>query len=109
MASQSATIAATARAAEAREARVTPCSATEPSPVLSGWRFGGAGVVILVVVALLLTPALLAAGSIADASVVGRAAAWLERVALAAPAVLAARALVFVVAVVAIARSDGQG
>ena len=109
MASNPAIMAATTRAAEARDSWTAPCLPPEPKPFLSGWRAAAAGMVILGVAGLLFAPSLVAAGSVIDANAVGRAAAWLGRLSLAAPAVLAARAVVALVAVVAIARSDGQG
>lgn len=110
MASHTANMAATARAAEAGEAWVVPRPPAEPAPFLSGWRAVAAGTLVLGVAGLLLAPALLAAGSVVDAGAVGRAATWIERLAPAAPAVLTARALVALAAVVVIARSDdGRG
>ena len=110
MATQPASMAATARAAEDRDARMAPCQPFESSPyLLSGWRAAAAASVVAGVIVLMLMPALVASGSVLDAPGIARAAAWLEHFAVAAPAVLTARALVALVAVVVIARSDGQG
>ena len=109
MASSTATLAATARAAEAGDARLAPCPPGELTPFLSGGRALGAGILVVGVAGLLLAPAVVAFGSWLYPGAAAGVAAWLERLTLAAPAILAARALVAVVAVVAIARSDGQG
>ena len=109
MATQPAVMAATARAAEAGEAWAEHGPLTEEAPsFLTGWRALVAGLAMLVVVGLLALPALAAAVSIVSPNVVSQAMTWLERLTVGAPAVLTARALVAVVAMVVIARSDGR-
>jgi hypothetical protein len=108
MASQPATMAATARAAEARETWIPHIQQAETAPYLSGWRAAAAGLLVLGVAALVAVPAVTALGSVVDATAWSRAAAWLARLAPAAPVMLTARAVVALVAVVAISRADGQ-
>lgn len=109
MAMQPAVMTATARSAEAGEVWVEHGPLTEDAaPFLSGWRALVAGLAVLVVVGLLALPALAAAGSVLNPNVVAQAMTWLGRLTVGAPAVLTARALVAVVAMVVIARSDGR-
>ncbi len=109
MATRTATMAATARAAEARDLWALSGPVTELAPLLSGRRAAAAALVVLAVAVLAVGPALAGAGIVIDPHALSAAAAWFERLTISAPAVLAARALAAVVAVVAISRSDGLG
>lgn len=105
MPSQTTTMAAPARAAQARVDGVSRCQQSEIfTPPISGWRAGLATAVVAAVLVLLAAPVF---AVLTPAQVEG-AAGWLERLAGIAPVMVAARALVFIVAAVVIARSDGR-
>ena len=105
MPKQTATMAAHARAVQARvdwiEHGLEP---VESAPTLSGWRAGLAVAIVATVLALLALPVL----AVLDPPLAGRAAGWLGRLAAVVPALTAVRALVVVVAVVVVSKSDGR-
>jgi hypothetical protein len=105
MAIQSATQAASARAFQARDDRIESCQeADHAAPHLSGWRAGAALGVLAAVTILVAVPVLAAL----DPSLLDRVAVSAQRLAVIAPVMLAARALVFVVALAVISRPDGR-
>ena len=101
MSLDSATMAAPARASEARFDRVDGRPELEESaPSLSGWRAAIAGIVVAAVVVLVASPTLAAI----EPAMVSQAGVWIGRLAGFTPVMLGARALVFVVALVVITR-----
>ena len=105
MPQQTATMAAHARAAQARVDRIERCPEFDDvAPALSGWRVGLAVAIVATVLALLALPVL----AVLDPPLAGRAAGWLGRLAAVVPALTAVRALVVVVAVVVVSKSDGR-
>jgi len=105
MPQQTATMAAYARPAQARVEWTEHCLApVEPVPTLSGWRAGLAVAIVASVLALLALPLL----AVIDPPLAGRAAGWLGRLAAVVPAMTALQALVVVVAVVVVSKSDGR-
>ena len=105
MPQQTATMAAHARAAQARVDWIEHCLELDDlAPALSGWRVGLAVAIVATVLALLALPVL----AVLDPPLAGRAAGWLGRLAALVPAMTAVRALVVVVAVVVVSKSDGR-
>lgn len=102
---QTATMAAHARAAQARVDWAERCLELDDlNPALSGWRVGLAVAIIASVLALLALPAL----AVLDPAHAGQVAGWLGRVAAVVPVMTGVRALVFVVALVVVSRSDAR-
>ncbi len=100
-----ATTALPARAAQARDDRlVGRPQAQESHPALAGWRAALAGAVVAAIVVLLAAPPLAAALP----ATLSWAAGFVERTAGLAPVMLGARAVVLVVALVLISKSDGR-
>ena len=105
MPTEPATMAAGTWAEPAQEDAISRClEPDEAIPSLSGWRAGLAGLVVAAALFLLAAPALAAAMP----GLAAGAAWWLERLAGLTPMMLGARAVVFVVALVVISRSDGR-
>jgi len=105
MPEQTTTMAAPARAAQARVDRIKRCpELVDFYPALSGWRVGLAVAIVTTVLALLALPVL----AVLDPPLAGQTAGWLGRLAAVVPAITGVRTLVFVVAVVVIARSDAR-
>ncbi len=105
MPQQTATMAAHARAAQARVDRIERCPELDDlAPALSGWRVGLAVSIVATVLALLALPVM----AVLAPPLAGQAACWLGRLAAAVPVLTGVRALVFVVAAVAISRSDAR-
>jgi len=104
---QSAIMPAHTRSIPDRVDRIEHCRELDdpsPSPVLSGWRLGLSVAIVATVLALLALPVL----AVLDPPLAGRAAGWLGRLAAVVPALTAVRALVVVVAVVVVSKSDGR-
>ena len=105
MPQQTTTMAAPARAAQARVEWIDHCRELDDfAPALTGWRVGLAVAIVATVLALLALPVL----AVLDPALAGQTAGWLGRLAAVVPAITGVRALVFVVAVVVIARSDAR-
>ena len=105
MPQQTATMAAHARAAQARVDWIEHCPELDDlAPALSGWRVGLAVSIVATVLALLALPVV----AVLDPPLAGRAAGWLGRLAAVVPVLTGVRALLFVVAAVAISRSDAR-
>lgn len=105
MPQQTATMAAHARAAQARVDWVDHCLELDDSaPALSGWRLGLALAIVATGLGLLALPVLAAFDLPLASQVAGR----LGSLASVVPVMTAVRALVFVVAAVVISRSDAQ-
>jgi len=102
---QSATMAAPARAAQARVDWVEHCLELDDiTPTLSGWRVGLAVAVVAAVLVLLAVPVL----AVVDPALASGAAGWLGRVAAVVPLLAGVQALIFVVAAVVVSTSDGR-
>ena len=102
---QTATMAANARAAQARVPRVDHGRALdELTPALSGWRAGLAVAIVATALALLALPVL----AVLDPPLAGHLAGLLGRLAVVAPVMTGVRALAFVVAAVVISRLDAR-
>ncbi len=105
MPQQTATMAAHARAAQARVDWIEHCPELDDlAPALSGWRVGLGVSIVATVLALLALPVV----AVLDPPLAGRAAGWLGRLAAVVPVLTGVRALLFVVAAVAISRSDAR-
>ena len=101
MPQQTATMAAYARPAQARVEWPEHClEPDESAPTLSGWRVGLAVAIVATVLALLALPVV----AVVDPPLAG----WLGRLAAVVPVLTGVRALAFVVAAVAISRSDAR-
>ena len=101
MPQQTATMAAHARAAQARVDWIEHCLELDDlAPALSGWRVGLAVAIVATVLALLALPVV----AVLDPPLAG----WLGRLAAVVPVLTGVRALAFVVAAVAISRSDAR-
>ena len=102
---QTATMAAHARAAQARVDWIEHCLEVDDlAPPISGWRLGLAVAIVTMVLALLALPVV----AVLDPPLAGQAAGWLGRLAAVVPVLTGVRALLFVVAAVAISRSDAR-
>jgi hypothetical protein len=102
---QTTTMAAPARAAQARVDWTERClESDEVTATLSGWRVGLAVATVAAVGALLAIPVI----AVFDPTFGGWAAGSLGRLAAIAPVMTAVRALACVVAVIAISRPDAQ-
>ena len=100
---QTATMAAPARAVQARVDWVDACRELDDfTPALTGWRMGLAVAIVVTVLVLLAVPVL----AVLDPPLASQAAGWLSHVGAAVPVMTGIRALVFLVAVVAISRPD---
>ena len=105
MPQQTTTMAAPARAAQARVDWIDHCRDLEDfTPALTGWRVGLALAVVATVLVLLAVPVLV----VLDPPLASHSAAWLGRVAAVMPLMTAVRAAVFVVAAVVISRPDAR-
>src|SRR5258707_9345801 len=105
MPQQTTTMAAPARAAQARVDWIDHCREVDDfTPALTGWRVGLALAVLATVLVLLVLPVL----AVLDPPFSSQAAGWLGRPAAGVPVVTAVRALVIVVAAVAISRPDAR-
>ena len=105
MPQQTTTMAAPARAAQARADWLDHCRDLDDfTPALSGWRVGLAVAVVATILVLLALPVL----AVLDPPLASHAAGWLGRMAAVAPLLTAARLLVFVVAAVIISRPDAR-
>lgn len=103
MPQQTATMAAPARAAQARVDWIDRSRELDDlTPALSGWRVGLAVAVVAAVLVLLALPVM----AVLDPPLTSRAAGWLERLAVVVPLMTGVRALVFVLAAVVISRPD---
>jgi len=100
---QTTTMAAPARAAQARVDWIDRCRDLDDlAPALTGWRVGLAVAVVATVLVLLALPVL----AVLDPPLASHAAGWLGRLAAVVPLMIGVRALVFVVAAVVISRPD---
>jgi hypothetical protein len=105
MPQQTTTMAAPARAAQARVDWIDHCRDLDDfTPALTGWRVGLAVAVIASVLVLLAIPVL----AVLDPTMAGHAAGWLGRLAPVVPLMTAVRVLVFVVAAAVISRPDAR-
>jgi hypothetical protein len=105
MPQQTTTMAAPARAAQARVDWIDHCRDLDDfTPALSGWRVGLAVAVVATMLVLLALPVL----AVLDPPLASHAAGWLGRLAAVVPLMTAVRALVFVVAAVIISRPDAR-
>jgi len=105
MPQQTTTMAAPARAAQARVDWIDHCRDLDDfTPALTGWRVGLAAGAVATVVVLLALPLL----AVLDPPLASHAAGWLGRLAAVVPLVTGVRALVFVVAAVVISRPDAR-
>ena len=105
MPQQTATMAAPARAVQARADWIDHCRELDDfTPALTGWRVGLAVAIVAAVLVLLAVPVL----AVADPPLASRAAVWLERMAAVIPVMTGLRALAFVVAAVLISRPDAR-
>ena len=105
MAQQTATMAAHARAAQARVHRIDHGRDLDDfTPALSGWRAGLAVAVVATVLVLLALPVV----AILDPPLTSQAAGWLGRLTAVVPVMAGVRALAFVVAAVVISRPDAR-
>ena len=105
MSLQTATMAAQARGGQARAGWIEACPDDDDfTPALAGWRVGLAAAIVAAVLALLAVPVAVAL----DPAVAGQALRWLEHLAVVMPLMTAVRALMLVVAVVVISRSDAR-
>jgi hypothetical protein len=103
MPQQTATMAAPARAVQARVDWIDACRDPDDfTPALTGWRVGLAVAIVAAVLVLLAVPVL----AVVDPPLAGQAAGWLSHVAAVVPVMTGIRALVFLVAVIAISRPD---
>jgi len=99
---QTTTMAAPARAAQARVDWVEHClEPNDITPTLSGWRVGLAVAVVAAVLVLLAVPVT----AVVDPPLASGAAGWLGRMAAVVPLIAAVQALIFVVAAVVISTS----
>jgi hypothetical protein len=105
MPQQTTTMAAPARAAQARVDWIDHWRDLDDfTPALSGWRVGLAVAVVATMLVLLALPVL----AVLDPPLASHAAGWLGRLAAVVPLMTAVRALVFVVAAVIISRPDAR-
>ena len=105
MPQQTTTMAAPARAAQARVDWIDHCRDLDDfTPALTGWRVGLAVAVVAAVLVLLAVPVL----AVLDPTLASHSAAWLGRLAAVVPLMTAVRVLVFVVAAVVISRPDAR-
>ena len=105
MPQQTTTMAAPARAAQARVDWIDHCRDLDDfTPALTGWRVGLAVAVVATVLVLLAVPVL----AVLDPPLASHSAAWLGRLAAVVPLMTAVRVLVFVVAAVVISRPDAR-
>ena len=106
MPQQTTTMAAPARAAQARIDWIDHCREVDDdfTPALTGWRVGLAVAIVATVLVLLAVPVLAAL----DPPLASHSAAWLGRLAAVVPLMTAVRVLVFVVAAVVISRPDAR-
>jgi hypothetical protein len=103
MPQQTTTMAAPARAAQARVDWIDHCRDLDDfTPALTGWRVGLGVAVVATVLVLLAVPVL----AVLDPPLASHSAAWLESLAAVVPLMTAVRVLVFVVAAVVISRPD---
>ncbi len=102
---QTTTMAAPARAAQARVDWIDHCREVDDfTPALTGWRVRMAVAIVATVLVLLALPVL----AVLDPPFSSQAAGWLGRLSAVVPLMTAVRALVIVVAAVAISRPDAQ-
>ena len=102
---QTTTMAAPARAAQARVDWIDHCREVDDfTPALTGWRVGLALAVVATVLVLLVLPVL----AVLDPPFSSQAAGWLGRLAAVVPVMTAVRAFVIVMAAVAISRPDAR-
>lgn len=102
---QTTTMAAPARAAQARVDWIDHCREVDDfTPALTGWRVGLAVAIVATVLVLLALPVL----AVLDPPFSSQAAGWLGRLSAVVPLMTAVRALVIVVAAVAISRPDAR-
>ena len=105
MPQQTTTMAAPARAAQARVDWIDHCRDLDDfTPALTGWRVGLAVAVVAAVLVLLAVPVL----AVLDPPLASRSAAWLGRLAAVVPLMTAVRVLVFAAAAVVISRPDAR-
>jgi hypothetical protein len=105
MSLQTTTMAAPARAAQARVDWIDHCRDLDDlAPALTGWRVGLAVAVVATVLVLLALPVL----AVLDPPLASHAAGWLGRVAAVVPLMTGIRAMVLVVAAVVISRPDAR-
>ncbi len=105
MPQQTTTMAAPARAAQARVDWIDHCREDyDFTPALTGWRVGLAVAVVATVLVLLALPVV----AVLDPPFSSHAAGWLGRLAAVVPLMTALRALVIVVAAVVISRPDAR-
>ena len=105
MPQQTTTMAAPARAAQARVDWIDHCRDLDDfTPALTGWRVGLAVAIVATVLVLLAVPVL----AVLDPPLASHSAAWLGRLAAVVPLMTAVRVLVFVVAAVVISRPDAR-
>jgi hypothetical protein len=102
---QTTTMAAPARAAQARVDWIDLCRDLDDfTPALTGWRVGLGVAVVATVLVLLAVPVL----AVLDPPLASHSAAWLGSLAAVVPLMTAVRVLVFVVAAVVISRPDAR-
>ena len=106
MLQQTTTMAAPARAAQARVDWIDHCREVDDdfTPALTGWRVGLAVAVVAAMLVLLALPVL----AVLDPPFSSQAAVWLGGLATVVPLMTAVRALVIVVAAVVISRPDAR-
>jgi hypothetical protein len=105
MSHETATMAATARAAQARADWIDHCpDLNDFTPALTGWRVGLAVAIVAAVLVLLAVPVL----AVTDPLFASRAAVWLEHAAVVVPVITGVRALSLIVAAVLISRPDAR-
>jgi hypothetical protein len=105
MPQQTTTMAAPARAAQARVDWIDHCRDLDDfTPALTGWRVGLAVAVVAAVLVLLAVPVL----AVLDRPLASHAAGWLGRLAPVVPLMTAVRVLGFVVAAAVISRPDAR-